>query len=26
MTLYHESGMDATLADALIVGGEQYYL
>jgi len=26
MTLYHESAMDATLADALIVGGEQYYL
>jgi len=26
MTLYHESEMDATLADALIVGWEQYYL
>ena len=26
MTLYHESAMDATLAKALIVGGEQYYL
>jgi len=26
MTLYHESEMVATLAKALIVGGEQYYL